>query len=81
MSIILKGNYVHVTPKGRFPVSAISMWKSKATDRHYLEIPKGGAWTILICGKPKNKWGFYVGDKKIRPLQYFHKYKGSAKNS
>ena len=37
-------------------------------------IPKEGAWTILLCGKPYHKWGFYVNDHKWRPLRYFHKF-------
>lgn len=51
-----------------------SIWKSKATDKHYLDIPKEGAWTLLLEGKPYHKWGFYVNGKKMRPLNYFHKY-------
>lgn len=51
-----------------------SIWYSKATDKHYLEIPKEGAWTLMFEGKPYHKWGFYVNGKKWRPLRYFHKY-------
>jgi len=57
-----------------------SIWYSKATDRHWLCIPKGGAWTILLCGRPYHKWGFWVTNQKTfklvkwRPLRYFHKY-------
>lgn len=51
-----------------------SIWFSKAEDRHYLMIPKGGAWTLMFEGKPKHKWGFYVNGHKWRPLRYFHKY-------
>lgn len=51
-----------------------SIWFSKATDRHYLKIPKGGAWTLMFESKPKHKWGFYINGKKWRPLRYFHKY-------
>ena len=74
MSIVLKGRYTNVTPNGRFPVKAGSIWFAKAKKRHYLDIPKGGAWTILLCGRPYHKWGFYVNDHKWRPLRYFHKY-------
>ena len=74
VSIILWGKYVNVRPDGRYPVRAGSMWHSKATDRHYLEIPKGGAWTLLLCGRPYHKWGFWVNGRKMRPLKYFHKY-------
>ena len=51
-----------------------SIWFSKAEDRHYLSIPKGGAWTLMFEGKPRHKWGFYVNGHKWRPLRYFHKY-------
>jgi len=59
-----------------------SIWFSKATDRHWLCIPKGGAWTLLLEGRPKKnfKWGFWVTNQKTgklvkwRPLRYFHKY-------
>ena len=57
-----------------------SIWFSKATDRHWLCIPKDGAWTFLIEGRPQIKWGFWVPNQKTgelvkwRPLRYFHKY-------
>jgi hypothetical protein len=51
-----------------------SIWHSKAKERHWLCIPKKGAWTILLCGKPYHKWGFYVNGHKWRPLRYFHKF-------
>jgi len=51
-----------------------SIWFSKAEDRHYLSIPKEGAWTLMFEGKPRHKWGFYVNGHKWRPLRYFHKF-------
>lgn len=48
-----------------------SIWFSKATDRHYLKIPKEGAWTLMLEGRPYHKW---------RPLRYFHKYGIIQKN-
>lgn len=51
-----------------------SIWFSKAEDRHYLSIPKGGAWTLMFEGRPRHKWGFYINGHKWRPLRYFHKY-------
>lgn len=51
-----------------------SIWFSKAEDKHYLSIPKGGAWTLMFEGRPRHKWGFYVNGHKWRPLRYFHKY-------
>jgi len=51
-----------------------SIWKSKTTTRHWLCIPQEGAWTIILCGRPYKKWGFYVNNHMWRPLRYFHKY-------
>jgi len=51
-----------------------SVWFSKATEQHYLSIPKTGAWTLLFEGRPYRKWGFWVNEHKWRPLRYFSKY-------
>jgi mannose-6-phosphate isomerase-like protein (cupin superfamily) len=65
-SIILKGHYKNVTPDGEFLVKAGSCWFAKADQRHYLEIPEGGAWTLL---------GFWTGpNQMMRPMRYFYKY-------
>jgi hypothetical protein len=74
ISIVLKGRYKNVTQDGTFEVRAPSIWKSNALRRHYLDIPKEGAWTLLLCGRPCHKWGFYVNNHKWRPLRYFHRY-------
>ncbi len=85
ISIIIKGSYYNVMPDENYePVWHLATaWvprKMKAEDRHYLDIPKAGAWTLLLCGRPYHKWGFYVKNArtgeyvKWRPLRYFHKY-------
>lgn len=59
----------------RFKVKAGSIWHVKAEKRHYLDIPKGGAWTLLLCSRPYRRWGFWVTENRMmRPLNYFHKY-------
>ena len=40
-----------------------SIWFSKAAQQHYLDIPKSGAWTLMLEGRPYHKWGFYVPRK------------------
>ena len=81
ISIILRGSYKNVVPdesspdgKREIPVKAGTVWRSDAYKRHYLDIPEGGAWTLLLCGRPYHKWGFWINGKKWRPLKYFHKY-------
>lgn len=51
-----------------------SIWFSKAEQQHYLDIPKGGAWTLMFESKPRIKWGFFVNEHKWRPLRYFNKF-------
>ena len=84
ISTIIKGYYYNVVPINpnkpdvkkchKIKARTFKPWKAKATDKHYLEIPKGGAWTVLLQGRPYHKWGFYVNNHKWRPLRYFHKF-------
>ena len=74
ISIILKGKYTNVTPDGKYEVKAGSIWYAKGDKKHYLDIPKEGAWTLLFCSRPYRKWGFYVNNHLWRPLRYFSKF-------
>ena len=74
ISIILWGSYTNVTEQGRVNVKVGSFWYANAFKRHYLEIPRGGAWTLLFCSRPYHKWGFYVNSHKWRPLRFFDKF-------
>jgi hypothetical protein len=76
ISVVLWGEYYNHTENGIFHVIAPSWWRSNALTRHYLEIPaqKYGCWTLLLVGRPYNKWGFYVDGKKMRPKKYFKKF-------
>lgn len=75
ISIVLKGSYTNVTPNGKHQVKAGSCWKAKGYERHYLDIPDGGAWTLLFFGRPYRKWGFWIKpNQRLRPLEYFHRY-------
>lgn len=83
ISILLKGSYVNVTESTDLflekqlehrLLKAPAMWYARGEQRHRLEIPEGGAWTILLCGRPFRKWGFWVNEHLWRPLRYFHKF-------
>ena len=79
ISIIIKGKYYNVMPDENgdpFYYPAVA-WKPrfmKAEQRHWLSIPREGAWTILLCSCPYRKWGFWVNNHLWRPLRYFSKY-------
>ena len=80
ISIVLKGIYYNHTPSGIFCIKAGQIWTAKARWRHYLKIPRKGAWTLMLCGRPYHKWGFYVPRttdgviRRLRPLDYFSRY-------
>lgn len=74
ISILLWGGYENQTMNGNISLKAPSIWYSNAEARHRLEIAPGGAWAILLCGRPYRKWGFWVNNHLWRPLRYFHKY-------
>ena len=74
ITLVLKGSYADVSEKGRDTLKRFSFRYRPSSHKHYVEIPKGGCWTILFTGKPLRNWGFWVNGKFKRPLKYFHKF-------
>ncbi len=91
LTIVLKGGYTDVSNSGKkqyrsdlgkeVPILELDELKSgsisfrKASHCHYVDVPEGGAWTLLFCGRPKQKWGFWIKTNQFfRPLRYFSKY-------
>ncbi len=82
ISILLKGSYHNIYEScgerwSRY-IKAPYIWWAKAASYHHLHVSKGGAWTLLLCGRPYVKWGFKVGEAHWRPLRYFHSKYGEA---
>lgn len=57
LSIILKGSYIEITPKGSFLRKQWSIVGRKATALHRL-VPMGDCWTLFITGPVIREWGF-----------------------
>lgn len=74
LTFVLKGSYTDVSEQGRDTLKRFQWRYREAEHKHYVEVPKGGAWTILFTGKHFRKWGFWVDGKLKRPLKYFHKF-------
>lgn len=74
LTFVLRGSYTDVSPEGRDELRRFNFRYRKAEHAHYVDVPKGGCWTVLVTGKPLNKWGFIVNGKLKRPLKYFHAY-------
>lgn len=46
----------------------------RSNHRHYVDAPKEGCWSLLICGPAIRKWGFWVNNKFYRPLRFFSRH-------
>jgi hypothetical protein len=58
-SIIIKGRYVEVTPKGRFLRKSWIPIFRRPTAAHRLELVDGHCWSLFITGPRIREWGFY----------------------
>ena len=76
LSIVLKGSYTDVSPKGKDKMNFLSVRYRKAEHRHYVHVSDKGCTTLLITSKPFRNWGFYVHNrtKLLRPLRFFSRY-------
>lgn len=74
VTFVLRGSYTDVTEHGKQRMAAGSVQYRKAEHKHYVDVPIGGAWTLLFCGRPRRKWGFWVKNRLWRPLRYFSKF-------
>lgn len=75
---VIKGSYNDITVQGKELLKTGAIRYRKANHLHYVEPNKGGCITILLTGRPKQKWGFLVNNRILRPLKYFHKFGDNA---
>jgi hypothetical protein len=71
-TIILKGGYIEHTPEFRWWRGAGHFRIRKATDYHWLEVPKEGipSWSLFFMGKRSREWGFLKDDVWIESEEY-----------
>lgn len=75
LTIVLVGGYQDHSPGGIDRLRTGSIRYRRATHKHYVEIPAGGATTLIFAGKPIRQWGFWIAGKFIKRRQdYFEKY-------
>lgn len=84
-SLILKGGYTEWTPT---PIDEVvgmgprvgrrygrwSLLKRPAEWKHTVEVESGGAWTLMLTGREKRVWGFWVGGKFRKRNKYFYEH-------
>ena len=71
---VLKGFYVDASEQGIDRLTAGEIRYRSPIHRHFVIVPKGGVWTLLLTGMHQRNWGFWVNGKLKRPLKYFHKF-------
>jgi hypothetical protein len=80
LTFVIKGSYTDVslnTSNGEVTWDKLKRFSIRyrpASHMHYVDVPKEGAWTIMITGPKAQKWGFWVNNHLWRPLRFFHKY-------
>lgn len=74
LTVVLRGGYTDVSPTGRDVLTAGSIRYRRAQHQHYVDVPPGGALTLLVTTAPFRNWGFWVKGRFLRPLRYFGKF-------
>ena len=71
-TLILKGGYWEVTPKGKYWRGPGSFRIAGPKSLHRVELEEGiHAWTLFIPGPKKREWGFIVNGKWMQHEKYF----------
>lgn len=80
LTFVLKGGYTDVlldtktNKEHRDNLKLFNIRFRKASHLHYVEVPEGGAITILLTGPSQQNWGFWVKNRILRPLRFFSRY-------
>lgn len=76
-TLILKGGYWEITPKGKFWRGVGHFRISSPQSLHRLEIPEGsdGAWTLFLRGFKLRNWGFMKNGEWTFHRDYLEKRK------
>ena len=80
ITFVLKGYYIDMSLNGIDMVDTFSFRYRKPNHTHYVQIPSGGCTTILITGRNKNKWGFWINQRYLRVNRYFKRFGHPACN-
>lgn len=71
VSLLLRGRYWEVTPRGRREYQAGAVVVRRATHRHRIQLPGGTpAWTLFLTGPVVREWGFHC-PAGFRPRHVF----------
>lgn len=74
-SWVIWGGYTDKNPDGQTHRKRWSFKFFPAKHQHTVQVDPGGAWTIMITGREKRVWGFWVNGKFKKRNRYFFDYK------
>jgi hypothetical protein len=74
LTIVLRGGYTDISDKGAELLTPGSIRLRKASHAHTVNVNPGGCWTLLLTGRTKRQWGFWVGDRWRKANKYFIKW-------
>ncbi|RMF22652.1 MAG: hypothetical protein D6756_10175 [Cyanobacteria bacterium J083] len=71
-TLILKGGYWEITPKGKFWRGVGHFRISRPESLHRIEVPEGsdGSWSLFLRGSKVKEWGFIHDSKWCEHRQY-----------
>jgi hypothetical protein len=71
LTFVVKGGYDDFSPANPEVLKAPAIRYRPALHRHTVFPHPGGAWTVLITGRPLRKWGFWHNGKLIKANKWF----------
>ncbi len=74
ITIILWGGYTDRSPQGEDKMGVGSIRFRRAKHQHTVLVNKGGCWSLLITGREKRIWGFWVKGKFRKRNKYFYMF-------
>ncbi len=74
LTLVIRGGYTDKNPDGDEHLTAGTVRYRPALHRHTVVPDPGGAWTILLTGRPRRTWGFWLDGRFRKANKWFLAY-------
>lgn len=74
LTFIIHGGYTDKSPAGDEHLRRGAVRYRRALHRHTVVPDEGGAWTVLLTGRPLRAWGFWLDGKFRKANKWFLTY-------
>lgn len=74
LTLVLRGGYTDKSPDGDERLKAGAVRYRPALHRHTVVPDAAGAWTVLLTGRPRRSWGFWLDGKFRKANKWFLAY-------